>query len=166
MTRRWNTCPPEYLFVETLAAGRPSLNDLPLTAESTKAANRTVARRQTIAPQAMAELASRRRIGAASPERRHARNRGFRWYIEWADRVTLVTPSAGDLLHSSWGMDTGALMSAGKFREFAAEHLDWARTATSDKERETFEQMARAWLEVAAVWESAAAGQGGSLDIV
>ncbi len=46
-------------------------------------------------------------------------------------------------------------MSASKFREFAAEHLDWARTATSDSERETFEQMARAWLEVAAVWDGA-----------
>jgi hypothetical protein len=46
-------------------------------------------------------------------------------------------------------------MSAAKFREFAAEHLDWARTATSDKERETFQQMAEAWLEAAAIWESA-----------
>lgn len=57
-------------------------------------------------------------------------------------------------------------MSAAKFREFAAEHLDWAKTATSDRERETFEQMARAWLEVAAVWESATAMKGGGPDSV
>jgi hypothetical protein len=57
-------------------------------------------------------------------------------------------------------------MSAAKFREFAAEHLDWARTATSDRERETFEQMARAWLEVAAAWEGAITGDGGKLDPV
>jgi hypothetical protein len=57
-------------------------------------------------------------------------------------------------------------MSAAKFREFAAEHLDWARTATSERERETFEQMARAWLEVADVWEGAITGDGGKLDPV
>jgi hypothetical protein len=56
-------------------------------------------------------------------------------------------------------------MSASKFREFAAEHLDWARTATSDSERETFEQMARAWLEVAAVWDGATATERGGLDM-
>jgi hypothetical protein len=50
-------------------------------------------------------------------------------------------------------MQTVALMSAAKFREFAEEHLESASTATSDRERETFEQMARAWLEAAAVWE-------------
>ena len=46
-------------------------------------------------------------------------------------------------------------MLAAKFREYAAEHLDWAETAKSDRERQTFEQMARAWLEAAALWESA-----------
>ena len=45
-------------------------------------------------------------------------------------------------------------MSAAKFREYAAEHLDWAKTAKSDRERQNFEQMAQAWLEVAALWES------------
>jgi hypothetical protein len=44
-------------------------------------------------------------------------------------------------------------MSAALFREYAAEHLGWAKTARSEKERETFEQMARAWLEAAALWE-------------
>jgi hypothetical protein len=44
-------------------------------------------------------------------------------------------------------------MSAMQFREYALEHLCWAKTAASDRERETFEQMARAWLEVAALWE-------------
>jgi hypothetical protein len=46
-------------------------------------------------------------------------------------------------------------MSAELFREYAAEHLGWAETARSDRERETFEQMARAWLEAAALWEPA-----------
>ncbi len=40
---------------------------------------------------------------------------------------------------------TVTLMSAAKFREFAEEHLDWAKTAKSEGERQTFEQMARAW---------------------
>jgi hypothetical protein len=57
-------------------------------------------------------------------------------------------------------------MSAAKFREFAAEHLDWAKTATSDRERETFEQMARAWLEVAAAWDGTIADEGGEIDAV
>ena len=35
-------------------------------------------------------------------------------------------------------------MSAAKFREYAAEHLDWAKTAKSPKERQTFQQMAEA----------------------
>jgi hypothetical protein len=46
-------------------------------------------------------------------------------------------------------------MSATLFREYAAEHLGWAETASSDRERQTFEQMARAWLEAAALWEPA-----------
>jgi hypothetical protein len=37
-------------------------------------------------------------------------------------------------------------MSAAQFHEYAVEHLCWANSAKSDKERETFEQMARAWL--------------------
>jgi hypothetical protein len=44
-------------------------------------------------------------------------------------------------------------MSATLFREYAAEHLGWAKTARSDRERQTFEQMARAWLEAAVLWE-------------
>ena len=44
-------------------------------------------------------------------------------------------------------------MSAAKFREYAAEHMEWARTAASDKERKTFEQMAAAWMEAATLWE-------------
>ena len=44
-------------------------------------------------------------------------------------------------------------MSAVKFREYAAEHQDWAKTAKSERERQTFEQMAQAWLEVAALWD-------------
>jgi hypothetical protein len=48
-------------------------------------------------------------------------------------------------------------MSATLFREYAAEHLGWAKTARSEKESETFEQMARAWLEAAVLWEPAEA---------
>jgi hypothetical protein len=44
-------------------------------------------------------------------------------------------------------------MSATLCREYAVEHLCWAKTAGSDRERETFGQMARAWLEAAALWE-------------
>ena len=44
-------------------------------------------------------------------------------------------------------------MSAAKFREYAAEHLDWAKTAKSPKERQTFQQMAEVWLEAAALWD-------------
>jgi hypothetical protein len=46
-------------------------------------------------------------------------------------------------------------MSAADFRACAAEHLDWAKTATSERERQTFEQMAQAWLEAAELWERA-----------
>jgi hypothetical protein len=52
-------------------------------------------------------------------------------------------------------------MSAEKFREYAAEHIDWAKTAKSDRERQTFQQMARAWVEAAAVWESVSQGREG-----
>ena len=51
-------------------------------------------------------------------------------------------------------------MSAAKFREFAAEHLDWAKTAKSTKERQTFQQMAEAWLEAAALWDVPRASEG------
>jgi hypothetical protein len=60
----------------------------------------------------------------------------------------------------------GVLMSASEFRAFAAEHFDWARTATSDRERETFEQMARAWLAVAAVWDDSTRVEGRSLEML
>ena len=46
-------------------------------------------------------------------------------------------------------------MSAVEFRKHAAEHLDWARQRQSDRERQTFQQMAEAWLEAAASWERA-----------
>ena len=46
-------------------------------------------------------------------------------------------------------------MSAVEFRKHAAEHLDWAKTAKSDRERQTFHQMAQAWLEAAVLWERA-----------
>jgi hypothetical protein len=77
--------------------------------------------------------------------------------------VTSVTLPNNDTLQSAYPRQ-GAPMSAAKFREFAAEHLDWAKTAKSDRERQTFEQMAQAWLEAAALWESASCGADGSLD--
>jgi hypothetical protein len=39
--------------------------------------------------------------------------------------------------------------SAEQFREYAEECLSWAKTARSDRERETFLQMARTWMEAA-----------------
>ena len=47
-------------------------------------------------------------------------------------------------------------------REFAEEHLDWAKTAKSDRERQTFEQMAEAWLEAAALRERVSRAEDGS----
>jgi hypothetical protein len=40
-------------------------------------------------------------------------------------------------------------MTAKDFREYAEEHLGWAKTARSTKERQTFLQMAQPWLEAA-----------------
>ena len=40
-------------------------------------------------------------------------------------------------------------MTAKEFREYAEEHFGWAKTARSAKERQTFLQMAQAWLEAA-----------------
>jgi hypothetical protein len=55
-------------------------------------------------------------------------------------------------------------MSAADFRAYAAEHLDWAKTATSERERQTFEQMAQAWLEAAELWERASSPEDKTLD--
>jgi hypothetical protein len=56
-------------------------------------------------------------------------------------------------------------MSAILCREYAVEHLYRATAATSDSERETFEQMARAWLEVAALWERVRATEDGVIGL-
>jgi hypothetical protein len=53
-------------------------------------------------------------------------------------------------------------MSAAKFREYAAEHLDWAKTAKSTKERQTFQQMTEAWLEAATLRDVPRASEGGT----
>jgi hypothetical protein len=45
-------------------------------------------------------------------------------------------------------------MTAKDFREYAEEHFGWAKTARSTKERQTFLQMAQAWLEAADMWEA------------
>jgi hypothetical protein len=45
-------------------------------------------------------------------------------------------------------------MTAKEFREYAEEHFGWAKTARSARERQTFLQMAQAWLEAADVWEA------------
>jgi hypothetical protein len=45
-------------------------------------------------------------------------------------------------------------MTAKEFREYAEEHFGWAKTARSAKERQTFLQMAQAWLEAADMWEA------------
>jgi hypothetical protein len=52
-------------------------------------------------------------------------------------------------------------MSAKEYREYAAECMDWARTAKSDQERDTFLQMAQTWLNAALVAEGRL-GQTGS----
>jgi hypothetical protein len=44
--------------------------------------------------------------------------------------------------------------AAQQYRENAAECVGWARTARTDKERATFFQMARTWIEAAERLES------------
>jgi hypothetical protein len=41
------------------------------------------------------------------------------------------------------------MCSVKELRTYAEEHLDWARTARTDRERDIFLKMAKAWLEVA-----------------
>ena len=40
-----------------------------------------------------------------------------------------------------------------EYREYAAECLEWAKTAKSDREREIFLQMANTWLQAASCAE-------------
>jgi hypothetical protein len=56
------------------------------------------------------------------------------------------------------------MSSAKKFREFARECLEWARTARSKAERDTFTQMAQTWIEAAQRLELAPAGKSKPLD--
>ncbi len=46
-------------------------------------------------------------------------------------------------------------MSANEYREYAEECMGWAKTARSDKERVTFIEMAKTWLEAAVLAERA-----------
>jgi hypothetical protein len=46
------------------------------------------------------------------------------------------------------------MCSVQELRAYADEHLDWARTARTDRERRIFLQMAWAWLEIAIRLES------------
>jgi hypothetical protein len=48
--------------------------------------------------------------------------------------------------------------SAEEFYENADEHLRWAESAKTERERTIFLQMATAWLEVAQKWQADAAG--------
>jgi hypothetical protein len=44
--------------------------------------------------------------------------------------------------------------SAKHYRDYAEDCLNWAKTAKSDQERETFKRMAQTWLEAAVRAES------------
>ncbi|HEV2716221.1 MAG TPA: hypothetical protein VGU64_13225 [Terriglobales bacterium] len=44
--------------------------------------------------------------------------------------------------------------SAKHYRDYAEDCLNWAKTAKSDQERETFKRMAQTWLEAAMRAES------------
>jgi len=44
--------------------------------------------------------------------------------------------------------------SAKHYRDYAEDCLNWAKTAKSDQERETFKRMAQTWLEAAMRSES------------
>jgi hypothetical protein len=48
------------------------------------------------------------------------------------------------------------VLSAKDFYDYADEHLGWAETARTERERAIFFQMAAAWLEVAQTWETSA----------
>lgn len=43
------------------------------------------------------------------------------------------------------------MCSVEELQTYAEEHLDWARTARTDRERDIFLKMAQAWLEVSVV---------------
>ena len=47
------------------------------------------------------------------------------------------------------------MSKSAEFREYADECMGWAKTAKSDRERETFLQMAKTWLEAAVRLEAA-----------
>lgn len=46
-------------------------------------------------------------------------------------------------------MEERVVSASRKYRDYAGECLDWARTAGSDEEREIFLQMAQTWLAAA-----------------
>ena len=48
------------------------------------------------------------------------------------------------------------VLSAQDFYDYADEHFAWAETASTERERAIFFQMAAAWLEVAQQWETSA----------
>jgi hypothetical protein len=56
------------------------------------------------------------------------------------------------------------VISVEEFRAYVDEHLDWARTARTDREREIFLQMARAWLQAAPTRELARRGKAHARD--
>jgi hypothetical protein len=45
--------------------------------------------------------------------------------------------------------------SAKEYRAYGAECMEWAKTAKSDSERDTFLEMATSWLQAAAIAELA-----------
>jgi len=46
-------------------------------------------------------------------------------------------------------------MTAKEYRSYAAECMEWAKTARSDQERNTFLEMAKTWLQAATVADRA-----------
>jgi hypothetical protein len=54
-------------------------------------------------------------------------------------------------------------MSAKEYRDYAAESMDWAKTASSDQERVTFLDMAKTWLQAAAIAERQSSSGNGRL---
>jgi hypothetical protein len=53
-------------------------------------------------------------------------------------------------------------MSAKEYRDYAAESRDWAKTASSDQERVTFLDMAKTWLQAAAIAERQSSSGNGA----
>jgi hypothetical protein len=62
---------------------------------------------------------------------------------------TILTPLGTAAKFATVATETVVVSSAEDFRAYADEHLGWAKTARTDRERNILLQMAKAWIEAA-----------------